>query len=135
MPDEATVVTKVAQSLGDRMNDYGWATWLWVSSFSIAGGVASFFMKLKRGEVRIFNLVELAGELFISWFVGVVTFLLCEGYGLDPIYSAGLIGVTAHMGSRALYLAEKALARSVERRLGVEQTNTAANAANAEGEA
>lgn len=119
MSDEIKTAVKVVETFGERMNGYGVATWLWVTAISLAGGLSSFFAKVKRGDARPFNLVELIGELFMSGTVGWITFLLCDGYGMDPALSGAVIGITSHMGSRALYRAEKLLAAWVEKRFGV----------------
>lgn len=121
MSDELETAAKaVEQTFGDRMNAYGIFTWVWVTLFSLAGGLSSFFAKLKRGDARPFNLVELLGELFISFFVGILTFLFCEAAGIDELLAAGLVGLTSHMGSRALYRAEKLLAAYIEQRFHVQ---------------
>lgn len=91
-----------------------WITWLWVLGLSTLGGSVNFYRKLKQGHVRPFNVAELLGELMISAFVGVVTFLLCKGAGLNEFLTAGLVGLTGHMGTRAIMRMEKYL----ENRLG-----------------
>lgn len=98
-------------TLGHVMNGYGLFTYLWVLALSLAGGAANFFRKLKAGEARPFNLVEFVGELFIAGFTGICTFLFCEAAGFNPLLSAAFIAISGHMGSRALFLFEKVLAR------------------------
>lgn len=91
-----------------------WITWLWVGLLSSTGGAISFYRKLKHGQARPFNFAELIGELLVSGFVGLVTFLLCKGSGINEFLTAGLVGLTGHMGTRALMRLEKYL----EQKLG-----------------
>lgn len=105
----------------DPRNDpttYSLLTYAWVFGLSMFGGVANFLAKLKRGEVRAFNFVELLGELLISGFAGVMTFYLCEWATFDPLLTAALVGICGHMGSRAVMLGEKALERWFNARTG-----------------
>lgn len=95
-----------------------WLTWLWVIGISVLGGGVSFFQKLKRGQVRPFNFTELLGEILVSFFVGLVTFLLCRAIDLNDYWSAGLTGITAHMGSRALMLMEDAFTKKFQKMTG-----------------
>ncbi len=102
---------KVVKTLGSVLSSYGTATWLWVIGLSLTGGAASFYQKIRKGAVRPLNLIELVGEIFTSGFVGVVTFLLCEGAGFSPIQSAPIIAISGHMGSRAIFLMEHMFAQ------------------------
>lgn len=85
---------------------YSLLTYLWVVAFSAFGGVVSFMRKRREGIVRAFNITELIGELVTSAFVGVITFLLCEWSGVSPLLTAAFVGITGHMGSRALFMFE-----------------------------
>ena len=71
----------------------------------------NFMRKLQTGHARIFNLVELVGELVTAGFSGVITFYLFTQAGFDPLLTAAAVGVSGHMGSRALFLAEGWLTR------------------------
>lgn len=95
---------------------YPLLTYLWVFGLSFAGGVVSFLRKRRTGEVRPFNVVEFIGELVTSGFVGVITFWLCEASGFPQLVTAAMVGISGHMGSRAIYVLEK----WVEKRFGVQ---------------
>lgn len=94
-------------------------TYAWVFGISILGGIASFYRKMKDGHVRPFNLNELAGECFISGFVGVVTFFACKALAINEMGSAAIIGITSHMGARGIFLVEQFVARWVAARAPV----------------
>jgi hypothetical protein len=84
-------------------------TWLWVIGLSLLGGFVSFIQKLRAGQVRAWNLTEFVGELATSAFVGILTFKACTWLNWDPSLTAAVVGITSHMGSRALFKAEAKL--------------------------
>lgn len=90
----------------DPLN-YGLLTYLWVIGLAAWGGLVSFLRKRRHGVARPFNLAELIGEVVTSAFAGVVTFWLCEWSGINPLLTAALVGVSGHMGGRAIFLFEK----------------------------
>jgi len=81
-------------------------TWAWVIGLSLLGGFVSFYQKLKAGHVRAWNVTEFVGEMATSAFVGILTFKACNWLQWDPSLTAAVVGITAHMGSRALFKAE-----------------------------
>lgn len=85
---------------------YSFLTYAWVIAFSAFGGAVSFMRKRREGLVRAFNIAEMIGELVTSAFVGILTFLLCEWSGVSPLLTAAFVGITGHMGSRALFMFE-----------------------------
>lgn len=85
---------------------YGLLTYAWVLLLSAWGGVVNFLRKRKAGVTRPFNLAEMVGEIVTSAFAGLVTFYLCESSGVDPLVTAAMVGVSGHMGGRAIFLAE-----------------------------
>ena len=93
---------------------YGLITYLWVTGLAAWGGLVNFYRKVKSGETRAFNVVELIGEIATSAFAGLITFWLCEAAQIDPLVTAALVGISGHMGSRAIYQLE----RWVQKRLG-----------------
>lgn len=82
-------------------------TYAWVFGLSALGGFVSFMRKIKTGQARAWNIVELIGEIVTSAFAGVITFWLCEWAKIPPLMTAAMVGITGHMGSRALFLLEK----------------------------
>ncbi|WP_334157928.1 phage holin family protein [Oryzomicrobium sp.] len=82
---------------------YGLLTYAWIAVLSAWGGVVNWIRKRKAGDTRPFNFMELVGELMTSAFAGVLTFWLCEAAGMQPLVTAALVGISGHMGSRAIY--------------------------------
>ncbi|MDP1644762.1 MAG: phage holin family protein [Thiobacillus sp.] len=85
---------------------YSWLTYLWVTGLAAWGGFVSFYRKVKAGDAEAFNFLELIGELVTSAFAGLITFWLCEAAQIQPLVTAALVGVSGHMGSRAIYQLE-----------------------------
>ena len=87
--------------------------YLWVIVISIWGGIAGYIGKIKRGHTR-FSIAELIGELVISAFVGVITYLFCQAAQIDELIAAAMVGIAGHMGSRAILMMEKAFQTKIE---------------------
>ena len=85
---------------------YSVLTYAWVVCLSGWGGIVNFIRKLHAGNARPFNVTELVGEIIISAFAGLITFWLCEASDINPFVGAALIGVSGHMGSRAIFAVE-----------------------------
>lgn len=49
---------------------------------------------------RVF--VKLLGELFLSGFAGLLTFLLCREWDISANYTAVAIAISGHMGGNAI---------------------------------
>lgn len=90
---------------------YSLLTYSWVFGLAILGGIVSFMRKLQEGHARIFNLAEFIGEIVTSAFAGVITFWLCEHAQISPLMTAAFVGISGHMGSRAIFMAEKWLTK------------------------
>lgn len=86
-------------------------TYGWVIFLSGVGGAASFVRRVRNGEAKYSNIVELVGELVISSFCGLVTFFLCQSAKLDGALSAALIAISGHMGTRIIFVFESYLVK------------------------
>lgn len=85
---------------------YSAITYAWVFALASWGGAVSFWRKVKNGDTRICNISELIGELITSAFAGIITFWLAESAGINPLVTAALVGISGHMGSRAIFAFE-----------------------------
>ncbi len=88
-------------------SNYSFITYLWVFCLAMMGGMVSFMRKVRDGDARAFNFTEFVGELITSGFAGLLTFWLCEAADINKLLSAVLIGISGHMGSRAIFRIEK----------------------------
>lgn len=85
-------------------------SWILLIGLSLLGGLASFVRKMKEGHTRVWNFTELIGELVISGFTGIVVANLCDAIPACPVsLKYALVGIAAHMGSRALFKLEGVL--------------------------
>ena len=90
---------------------YSWITYAWVFGLSSWGGLVGFLRKRRQGIARPFNLAEFLGEIAASALAGLLTFYLGESAGVPPLISAAMVGVSGHMGGRALFMLEKWMER------------------------
>jgi predicted CDP-diglyceride synthetase/phosphatidate cytidylyltransferase len=95
---------------------YALLTYAWVVALSLLGGVVSFARKVREGVSRRFNVSEFIGELVTSAFAGLITFWLCEWAVVHPLLTAALVGISGHMGSRAIFKLEQFAERIADKR-------------------
>lgn len=87
---------------------------------ALAGGLASWWAKVRRGELVMWSLSSLIGELCMSAFAGLMSFYACEWLQINPLLTACVVGMSGHAGARALSWAETLGQRYVEKRLGIQ---------------
>ena len=92
-----------------------------VLSTALLGGMASWYMKVRRGEILAWNLAALIGELCVSAFAGLIAFWLCEYVNLNPLLTSAIVGMSGHAGAKGLNWLETMGQRVVEKKLGIEQ--------------
>ena len=88
---------------------YDWVTYAWVILVSFWGGIARYMKRVSMGLAVKFSWPEFIADITTSGFVGLITFMICEWRGFDKMLSGAIIGISAHMGSRALFLIERLL--------------------------
>lgn len=86
---------------------------------AVLGGFVSWYSRVRKGEIAAWNVQHLIGELATSAFAGLIAFWLCEWANLPPVLTAAIVGVSGHMGTKAISLAEGALKSRFERHAGV----------------
>jgi hypothetical protein len=91
---------------GGGFNIDAFVTWAWIIGLSALGGFVSFWQKLKSGHARAWNFTELVGEIATSGLAGIITANLCDSIGAPASLKYALVGILAHMGSRALFKLE-----------------------------
>jgi len=91
-----------------------------VLGVAILGGIASWWGKVRRGELVMFNISALIGELCMSAFAGLMAFYLCEWWGMPPLLTAAIVGMSGHAGARGLSWLESVGQKLMEKRLGIE---------------
>lgn len=69
---------------------------------ALLGGLVSWVAKVRAGTLSAWNLMALVGELCTSAFAGLLCFWLCESFGFNSLMTASLVGISGHMGTRAI---------------------------------
>lgn len=90
------------------------ATWALAMGMAFAGGFVNWYSRVKRGHTRVFNLIELVGEICTSGLVGVGAFMILSSYDQPLGVCAAAAGVGGHMGTRLLFLIEQVFERRLK---------------------
>jgi hypothetical protein len=96
------------------MFDENYMIYVWVALISIVGGTAQHIRKIKQGIIQRFSFSEWFGDIFISAFVGYMTYNLCMHYNVSMELTAFFIGISSHLGTRAIILLEEIIYQSVK---------------------
>ena len=83
---------------------------------ALLGGLASWYNKVKKGELQASSLSSLIGELTTSALAGLLTFYICEWAEVAPVLTAAIVGVAGHMGTRGISILEDIAQRYIEKR-------------------
>jgi predicted membrane protein len=86
-------------------------TYAWVLGLATLGGAASFVRRVRSGQAKYSNIIELIGELVVSAFAGLVTFFLCQSAAFDEMLTAAFIAISGHMGTRIIFIFEAYLVK------------------------
>jgi CHASE2 domain-containing sensor protein len=119
MPLMARAQTILKSPLSYSLREYGV-----VLGIALLGGLASWYTKVKRGELQMLSIAALIGELAISAFVGLLAFWLCEYMALAPLLTAAIVGMSGHAGAKAISKLESFGLQLAERRLGIQPQPT-----------
>lgn len=101
-----------------------WGFFAWVFAVCMLAGVVRVYRRFERERLSIF---EILGELFISGFIGLMTFLLCVAVGVITLPPADvarasmvsfICGIAAHSSTRMLALYDHAVAKKLGNILG-----------------
>lgn len=89
-----------------NINITQWLTFLWVIGLASWGGVVSYLYRVEKNKL-VFSIFRLSAEMTTAAFVGVITYLLCSAAHISPETTAAFVGLSGHMGTRALFILEK----------------------------
>ena len=90
------------------------ATWILALSMAVGGGLINWYARIKRGHARVFNFVELIGEIFTSGLVGLGVFMFLLSWDQPAGACAAAAGVSGHMATRLLFAIERAIERQID---------------------
>lgn len=114
MPVMAQAVSQIRSPLSISLREYGF-----MLAIAIIGGMASWWGKVSRGEMLVWNITALVGELVISAFSGLMAFYGCEYLNLNPLLTALVVGMSGHAGAKGIAWLESLGQKMVEKRLGI----------------
>lgn len=115
MPLAVQAQTVLKTPLSYSLQEYGV-----VLATALLGGLANWWIKVRRGELIGWSITALIGELCVSAFAGLTAFWLCEWWGMQPLLTAAIVGMSGHAGARGLNAVEAAGQRLIEKKLGIE---------------
>lgn len=88
---------------------------------SCLGGVVSHLNRMDKHGLA-FNFLRLCIDIITSGFVGIIAFMLCDAANFGWSYTAAIVAISGHMGTRALFLFETAAVLPLLRRYGYEDS-------------
>jgi hypothetical protein len=95
-----------AQAADKDPLEYPLRQWGIVLGFACFGGLASWINKVRKGEVSVFAIAHLVGELVMAAFSGLVCFLVLESLGAPKLVSTAMVAIFGHMGVRGIAILE-----------------------------
>ena len=99
--------------------DYPIRHWIFILFMAMLGGLASWYNKVKKGELAAGNLFALTGEFVVSALAGLLAFLVCDYFNMPVGITGAAAGLAGHAGARALSLLEAIMQKHIEKRFGV----------------
>jgi hypothetical protein len=107
-----------AQTIAKNPLDYPLKQYALIIGIAVAGGFASWYAKVRKGELPGWSIHHLIGELATSAFAGMLCFWICEWMGAPSLLTATLAGIAGHMGTNAITLVEQWAAQRAQKALG-----------------
>lgn len=90
--------------------------YLWVIILSSLGGFVSYIRKSKQKKKdKIIIFIELASEILISVFAGVLVFYACEHFQVAPLLTAIFVAISGYLGGNTLDLITKKVLKTMEK--------------------
>ena len=84
-----------------RLQEYGLLGYAWLLVISFWAGTAKYLTSLNGKKPTFWGWFA---ETIVSGFVGIISAMICQYYGLDFMLAAAITGISAHNGTRSLYL-------------------------------
>lgn len=81
---------------------------------ALLGGFVGWVNKVRKGELAMFSIFHLIGELATSSLAGLLCFWICEWAGAAPLLTIALVAISGHMGARSIALFEQWAAKRFE---------------------
>lgn len=102
------------RNMPNSPENYSFITWIWVVGLSILGGTVRTLTHIKMGMPWKDVLRRWFIDVTVSAFIGIITFFLCEYAQFSQLLTAAFVGISAHMGTRAIVIVEEILYKKVK---------------------
>lgn len=113
LPPAAHAQEAIKHPLSYSLREYGV-----ILGIALLGGLVRWISAIKRKEAGMLSISSLVGELVISAFAGLLTFWLCESFGVNPLWTAAAAGLAGHAGGSGIAWLERTAKKQVEAKLG-----------------
>lgn len=90
--------------------------YLWAAALATWGGIVAYLQRVIEQDIP-FSFLRLIAEMLTSGFVGVLVYIACAGLNMGDMPTAVLVGISGHMGTRALVLLEQYYTRILRAKL------------------
>lgn len=97
----ATPALAAAVDAGNPL-DYPLKQYGFMLGTALFGGLVSWVAKVRKGDAKAWNIMQMVGELATSAFAGLLCFWICEAAGMALAWTVPLVGIAGHMGTRAI---------------------------------
>lgn len=94
------------------MDAFKWEELLIYSIITLFGTIASYLYRVTNGLE--FTILSLVSNLFISSFGGILTFLICAYFKIDPLLIGAACGISGWSGSKIIEELESRLINKVK---------------------
>lgn len=112
-PPLAQAQDAIKHPLSYSLKEYGV-----ILGIALLGGLVRWISAIRRKEAGMLSISSLVGELVISAFAGLLTFWLCESFGVNPLWTAAAAGLAGHAGGSGIAWLERTAKKQVEAKLG-----------------
>lgn len=92
-----------------RLQEYGLLGYGWILLISFWAGTVRYLTSLKGRKPTICGWLT---ETCVSGFVGILTAMTCQHYGMDFLITSAVTGICAHNGTRSLYLVSELIKKN-----------------------
>lgn len=95
---EPTLTTTATETISNAPQVW---PYVWTVLLSAWGGTVSYIQSNKKTG-KPFNWRELAFDITISSFAGILTHFFCQAASIDGAMQAMMVAISGHMGTRAI---------------------------------
>jgi hypothetical protein len=114
LPMAAHATEALKSPLSYSLREYGV-----ILCIALLGGFTRWYMAVRRGEANMLSFTALIGELAVSAFAGLLTFWICESFGVGPLVTAAAAGLAGHAGGNGITYLERFGKRYAEKKFGL----------------